>query len=285
LTIALEIGAGSRHGALGIALRRGHPVPMVQAFRAEAHAITDAGPVRQHNEDHFGSFPEEGLYLVADGMGGHSSGEPASRLAVDQMGAFFKETARDPASPWSFKMDRTRSYEENRLCTAMRVANRCIVQKGQEDRSWRGMGTTIAAVSVTGGEAQIAHVGDSRVYRLRGGALEPLTRDHTLINDYRTLKSDLTAEEIAELPQNVITRAVGMKDELAVDVRTEEIQEGDLYLVSTDGLHGALEDQEIAGILCAHAALDVAVRQLIQTAIQRGTSDNVTALLLRLTAR
>jgi PPM family protein phosphatase len=273
-----------------------HPVIVGRSFRVQAQAITDLGVVREFNEDHFGSFPAEGLYLVADGMGGHgllvadgggfqSPGGLASRLAVDAVFAFFKETAANPANPWPFKMDRARSYEENRLSIGVRLACRLIVKKAEDDKRWWGMGTTIAALSVTGARAQIAHVGDCRVYRLRGGALEPLTRDHSLFNEYLAGRLVLTEEQAATMPKEVLMRNLGTTDDVAVDVRTEEISEGDLYLLSTDGLHAQIEDREIAGILLEHPALDVAVQKLVDAANQRGGHDNVTALLVRFTAR
>src|SRR6185503_1369539 len=150
---------------------------MARIVRSEAHGITDVGRRRYHNEDHFGSFPEEGLYIVADGMGGMSDGHRAAQLAVEVVREFFRETAADPDRPWPFKMERTRSYEENRLATGVRAANRRIFEDAQNNVAWRGMGSTIVAASVTGDHVQIAHVGDSRVYRLRGGEIESLTRD------------------------------------------------------------------------------------------------------------
>jgi serine/threonine protein phosphatase PrpC len=257
---------------------------MTRTLRAEAQAITDVGHMREHNEDFFGSFPEEDLYVVADGMGGHSSGDRASKLAVDMLRDFFHETRRDPAKPWPFKMDRARTYEENRLSTGIRIANRRIFDDAEKNIHYRGMGTTIVALSVTGDRAQIAHVGDSRVYRLRDSALELLTRDHSLINDYLRAKPDLTEEELAELPKNVITRALGMRDDLEVEVRSEELRTGDLYLLCTDGLHGLVEDKEIAGLLRASPALPELTRKLMEAALNGGGTDNVTLILVRLSA-
>jgi PPM family protein phosphatase len=254
---------------------------MTGTLRAEAQAITDVGHLREHNEDFFGSFPEEGLYVVADGMGGHSSGDRASKLAVDMLRDFFKETKRDPNKVWPFKMDRGRSYEENRLITGVRIGNRRIFDDGEKNLSYRGMGTTIVALTVAGDRAQIAHVGDSRVYRFRNGDLELLTRDHSLINDYRRAKPELTEEELAEIPKNVITRALGMRDDLDVEIRTEELRAGDVYLLCTDGLHGLVEDREIAGVLRGNPPLDAATKQLLDAALRSGGTDNVTLILLR----
>jgi len=255
---------------LGAARRDVHPSVMTATLRAEAQAITDVGHMREHNEDFFGSFPEEGLYVVADGMGGHSSGDRASKLAVEILRDFFRETKRDPAKAWPFKMDRGRSYEENRLSTGVRIGNRRIFDDGEKNRMYRGMGTTIVALAVTGDKAQIAHVGDSRVYRFREGAIEQLTRDHSLINDYRRVKPQLTEEELAELPKNVITRALGMRDDLEVDVRSEPLQAGVVYLLCSVGLHGLVADEDMAAILRESEALDEAKQRLLASKYPHG---------------
>jgi protein phosphatase len=181
-------------------------------------------------------------------------------------------------------MERGKSYEENRLSTGIRIGNRRIFDDAEKNARYRGMGTTVVALSVAGDHAQIAHVGDSRASRLRDGALELLTRDHSLINDYRRVKPELTEEELAEIPKNVITRALGMRGDLEVDVRTEELRAGDLYLLCTDGLHGLVEDGEIERLLVASPTLLEAERKLVEAALDGGGTDNVTLLLVRLSA-
>jgi PPM family protein phosphatase len=257
---------------------------MALTFQLEACGVTDVGHQRYHNEDKFGCFPELGLFFVADGMGGHSSGERASALVVAVMRELFEETAAQTEGTLPFKMDETKSYQENRLVAAAQLANRRLWELCEREPTCRGLGSTVAAVSVFDGRAQIAHVGDSRVYRLQGGALEQLTRDHSLLNEYRQYKPDLTPEEIESLPKNVITRAIGMSAEVVVDSRSVPLCSGDVLLISTDGVHGLVPDQQITAILLEHPAPAAAAAQLIAAALRNGGDDNATCVVLRVTS-
>ena len=207
---------------------------------------------RTHNEDNFSIMEESGLYIVADGMGGHASGEIASKMAVDAMREFFAATANDPERTWPYKMDRSKGYEENRLITGIKLANLRIYESAQRDPRQRGMGTTIVSLFAVEDGVYIAHVGDSRVYRMREGNLEQLTEDHSLLNDYIKMKR-LTPEEIANFPhKNVIVRALGMKDTVKVDTRLEQPRAGDVYLLCSDGLSGPVTDPDMAGHPARH---------------------------------
>src|ERR1700730_13127756 len=169
---------------------------------------------RTHNEDNFSIIEESGLYIVADGMGGHASGEIASKMAVEALHEFFAATASDPERTWPYKMDRSKGYEENRLITGIKLANLRIYESAQREARQQGMCTTIIS--------PFAHVGESRVYRMRDGTLKQLTEDHSLLNDYVKMKR-LTPEEIANFPhKNVIVRALGMKDTVKVDTRVDK---------------------------------------------------------------
>src|SRR5271156_1534645 len=213
---------------------------------------------RTHNEDNFSIMEESGLYIVADGMGGHASGEIASKLAVDSMQEFFSQTQEDPERTWPYKMDRSKGYEENRLITGIKLANLRIYESAQRDPRQRGMGTTIVTVFAVEDGVYIAHVGDSRIYRVRDGKIEQLTEDHSLLNDYIKMKR-LTAEEIANFPhKNVIVRALGMKDTVKVDTRFEVPALNDTYLLCSDGLSGPVSDEEITNILGTHADIKTA---------------------------
>src|SRR5687767_3113760 len=154
---------------------------------------------RNHNEDNYAMLSDEDLFIVADGMGGHASGEIASQMAIDTMRDFFSATSQDPEATWPYKMDKARGYEENRLITGIKLANLRIHEAAQREPRLRGMGTTIVTILVVDDGVLIAHVGDSRVYRLRQGKLEQLTDDHSLLNDYIKMKR-LTEEEIANFP-------------------------------------------------------------------------------------
>ncbi|MFL5302693.1 MAG: PP2C family protein-serine/threonine phosphatase, partial [Anaeromyxobacteraceae bacterium] len=223
---------------------------------------------RTHNEDAFLLLPEERLFCVADGMGGHASGEVAARIAVEEMAEFFRLTGRDEEATWPFRELGERSYPENRLATGVKLANQRIRERADADERLRGMGTTLVAAwfPEDGASALVGHVGDSRAYLFRRGALRQLTEDHSLLNDYIKMKR-LTAEEIANFPhKNVIVRALGMKDTVKVDTRFEIPMLNDTYLLCSDGLSGPVDDPQIAEILGAHADIKTATSKLIERA-------------------
>jgi protein phosphatase len=250
-------------------------------LRIEVAGETNVGMKRTHNEDNFSIVEESGLYMVADGMGGHASGEIASKMAVDSMREFFALTANDPERTWPYKMDRSKGYEENRLVTGVKLANLRIFESAQKDARQRGMGTTIVALFAVQDGAYLAHVGDSRIYRLRDDKLEQLTEDHSLLNDYIKMKR-LSAEEIANFPhKNVIVRALGMKDTVKVDTRLEQPRAGDLYLLCSDGLSGPVNDDSMLELLLSTSDLKTAASRLISRANENGGPDNVTVVLAR----
>jgi protein phosphatase len=250
-------------------------------LRIEVAGETNVGMKRNHNEDNFSVLEDSGLYIVADGMGGHASGEVASKMAVDALQEFFTATAEDPERTWPYKMDRSKGYEENRLITGIKLANLRIYESAQRDARQRGMGTTIVTVFAVESGVYIAHVGDSRVYRLRDKKLDQLTEDHSLLNDYIKMKR-LTAEEIANFPhKNVIVRALGMKDTVKVDSRFEQPEEGDIIVLCSDGLSGPVSDSEMLEILNANQDLKAGASKLIERANANGGPDNITVVLVR----
>jgi protein phosphatase len=250
-------------------------------LRIEVAGETNVGMKRTHNEDNFSIVEDSGLYIVADGMGGHASGEIASKMAVDAMREFFALTANDPERTWPYKMDRSKGYEENRLVTGVKLANLRIFESAQRNPKQRGMGTTIVALFAVEDSVYLAHVGDSRIYRLRDGRLEQLTEDHSLLNDYIKMKR-LTSDEIANFPhKNVIVRALGMKDTVKVDTRLEQPRAGDLYLLCSDGLSGPVSDTDMLDILDGTRKLQDATARLIAKANDNGGPDNVTVVLVR----
>ena len=250
-------------------------------LRIEVVGETNVGMKRNHNEDNFSVLEDSGLYIVADGMGGHASGEVASKMAVDSLQEFFVATSSDPERTWPYKMDRSKGYEENRLITGIKLANLRIYESAQRDARQRGMGTTIVTVFAVESGVYIAHVGDSRVYRVRDKKLEQLTEDHSLLNDYIKMKR-LTAEEIANFPhKNVIVRALGMKDTVKVDSRYEQPQENDVIMLCSDGLSGPVTDAETLEIISSTSDLKAAASKLIERANANGGPDNVTVVLVR----
>ena len=251
-------------------------------MRAIASGLTDVGLQRDHNEDSYAVLAEYDLFIVADGMGGHRAGDVASRLATDSIAEFFRSTAQEDAT-WPFHFDTSLSEDENRLVTGIRVANRRIFERSIRSRDCAGMGTTVvgALYSRKKNRLFVGHVGDSRAYRVRNTQIQQLTRDHSLINDYLLAMPELTEEQRAELPKNVITRALGMQDSVAVDLVNDEPQLGDVYLLCSDGLSGMLTDDQILGVVASSPETNEICRRLIQKANENGGEDNITALVVR----
>jgi PPM family protein phosphatase len=248
---------------------------------------TDVGLKRAHNEDAYLLLPEEHLFCVADGMGGHASGEVASRIAVEEMAEFFRVTGADDEATWPFKQDPARGYDENRLVTAVKLANLRIFERAQADARLKGMGTTLVAAYLPRDAATllVGHVGDSRVYLVRDGAIRQLTEDHSLLNDYLKTRA-LTPEEIAAFPhKNVIVRALGMKGVVEVDVVREELRDGDVVLLCCDGLSGMVPDARIAEIVRGHPGnLRAACAALVAAANASGGVDNITCVLVQVSS-
>lgn len=250
-------------------------------MRLEVAGQSHVGMKRPHNEDSFLLLPEEKLVCVADGMGGHSSGEVASRIAIDELSEFFKMTSRDQEATWPYKMDKSRNYDENRLVTGIKLANIRIYEHAASEHGLERMGTTIVSVHFAGQQAYVAHVGDSRVYLYRRGELRQLTEDHSLLNDYLKTKK-LSPEEIESFPhKNVIMRALGMGDAVQVDVSRQDVEPGDVFLLCSDGLSGMVNDGVITNVLGKTRELGKACEQLIDMANAAGGNDNVTCVLAR----
>jgi PPM family protein phosphatase len=254
-------------------------------MRAYAAGLSDVGLQREHNEDSFIVLNDFDLYVVADGMGGHRAGDVASRIATETIGEFFKSTANDDVT-WPFHFDTNLSEEENRLLTGIRVANRQIFERSSRSRECQGMGTTVvsAMFSLRKQRMYIGHVGDSRCYRVRDGKIKQLTRDHSLVNDYLVAMPDLTDEQRSELPKNVITRALGMQDQVVVDLQHDDPALGDVYVICSDGLSGMLTDEEIEQIVTSGTDIRTSCRRLIEKANEQGGEDNITAVLIKIEA-
>lgn len=252
-------------------------------MRAIAAGLTDVGLQREHNEDSFIVLQEFDLFVVADGMGGHRAGHVASKLATETIGEFFKSTANDDVT-WPFHFDTNLSEEENRLLTGIRVANRQIFERSTRSHEYRGMGTTVVGAMFSPSKRRmfIGHVGDSRCYRVRGGQISLLTRDHSLINDYLLAMPDLTEEQRSELPKNVITRALGMQDQVVVDLQHDDPIDGDAYILCSDGLSGMISDDEMRAIVSESPNIVDACRMLIQKANDQGGEDNITAVIIKI---
>jgi serine/threonine protein phosphatase PrpC len=253
---------------------------MTRPLRIEAFGATDVGRQREHNEDAFAVEPELGLYIVADGIGGAASGEVASQMAIDVVRACCADEP-DVEITRPSDLDEPQSPIELRLLTCLWQANRQIFDTGLRDLRHRGMATTFAGVHVSGDVAYIAHVGDSRVYRFRGGRLEQLTEDHSLYNEFARRGEALPEGIDPIIARSVVTRALGMDRHVDVELRMERPEAGDMLLACSDGLTGPVPDEDITDVLAAAPDPESAVRLLIALANQRGGPDNVTCVLVR----
>jgi len=254
-------------------------------FRFEAEGRTGSVMAHGPNEDAFGVFPHLGLFVIADGMGGYGAGDEASRLAVTALEEHFERTRAAREVPSPLPAGASQDRDEERLLAGVLLANRRIFEAGAGDVRKRGLGATIAALSLTGGGAHLAHAGDCRIYLLRGERLQSLTRDHSLVNEYQRYKLDITPEELAQLPRNIVTRALGVGEKPKIELQRVEPTAGDVYLLCTDGLHEVLEEAEILALLRERPAAGAAAEALVARALQRGGMDDITCVLVRLLAR
>jgi protein phosphatase len=255
--------------------------PPRSTIRLVAAGLTDVGRQRRHNEDHVLVAPQFDLYVVADGMGGHTTGHVASALTSASLSDFFEATrdGRLPSPPPDDEKELPVAAE--RLAQGVRKANRDVFEISSTHREHKGMGSTVVAMHFDGERLHIAHVGDSRCYRIRDGEIEQLTRDHSLINDALAIKPDLTEEELARLPKNVITRALGMKEAVKVDVQSVRVEPDDMFLLCSDGLSGMIKDDQIMEVFDLTSDLQEACELLIAMANEAGGVDNISALLVR----
>ncbi|MEK7443646.1 MAG: PP2C family serine/threonine-protein phosphatase [candidate division NC10 bacterium] len=240
----------------------------------EVHGETDVGRRRQLNEDAI--FAADGLFIVCDGMGGHKAGEVASRLATDVIANFIKRSQNDPELTWPCGFDPRLSEDANRLSTAIKLANRTVFHTSQSSDDYSGMGTTVVAVLVAPGRAEMTygHVGDSRIYLIRDGAMTQLTKDDSLVN--------LVSADDAPAVKNVLTKALGVQEDVEFEVVGKELQAGDIVLLCSDGLTNMLPDPAILEVVTAQAGpLEEACRHLVAGANAQGGRDNISVLLVR----
>jgi len=248
--------------------------------------LSHPGLRRPSNEDSYCARADLGLFVVADGMGGHVAGEVASRVAVETIAGFVAETGgADPARTWPFPMDPTTSVEAHRLACAFRLANRRIADEMATTESLRGMATTASALLLTDHRASVAHVGDSRVYRLRDGGLEQVTKDHSWVEE-QVRAGAMTPSDARRHPwRNVVTRALSGGEDPEVDVLDTKLEPGDRWLLCSDGLFGVVTDERIQEILTSGDPLQALCQRLVDEANQAGGPDNITTLLLEVDAQ
>jgi serine/threonine protein phosphatase PrpC len=252
-------------------------------WRVSSAAASHPGLRREENEDSFRVRPDLGLYLVADGMGGHAAGEVASRLAADAIEAFVEDTkGADAERTWPFPYNPALSLDGNRLTAALRLANRRIAAAVERDSALKGMATTAAALLAGNDSLTVAHVGDSRVYRSRRGQLEQITADHSWVSE-QVRAGSLTEDDARHHPwRNVVTRALSGGEDPEVDVAAVDARPGDLFLVCSDGLSGVVSNDACQAIITAAPSLERACEDLIAAANAGGGPDNITVALLKI---
>jgi PPM family protein phosphatase len=248
------------------------------SWAAQSHP----GLRRGDNEDTWTARPDLGLFVVADGMGGHAAGEVASRLAAETIETFVDQTASvDRHQTWPFPYETALSLNANRLKAAFRLANRGIASRAAEAADLRGMATTACALLAGDGRVSLAHVGDSRAYLLRGGVLEQVTRDHSWVEE-QVRAGMMTATAARQHPwRNVVTRALAGGEDPEVDVLDLTLEAGDRVLLCSDGLSGVIPHDDLAERLATPGALEQVCQGLVDAALAAGGPDNVTVLVLQ----
>ena len=248
-----------------------------------AAAVTShPGLRRSGNEDSFCSRPDLGLYLVADGMGGHAAGEVASQLAVDVIQTFIADTrAADAQSTWPFAYNPALSVNGNRLAIAFRLAHKRLADAVETDDGLRGMATTAAGVLIGDRGLSIAHVGDSRVYLWHDGELRPMTEDHSWVNEQVRAGMMTDADARRHPWRNVVTRAIGGGADPDVDVTEIKVATGDRVLLCSDGLSSVVPHERIESLFNEARSLQETCDALVDAANEAGGPDNITVLTIQ----
>ncbi len=246
----------------------------------QAAGLTDVGLKREGNEDAFSADETSGLFIVADGMGGHLAGEVASRIAVEMISSSFRRwTANEtPVEEVYGAPDASLTRRGNYLSSSIRLANRVVYEMAREHDQYHGMGTTVAVVHVTPRLIVTANAGDSRIYLVRDGKLERLSRDHTLVSEQVEMGL-MTPEEAETSPlKHVLTRNLGSSEEVDVDVFEIEPSHEDRFVLCSDGLTDLISEQEILEMAGSEDDPEALCRQFVRTALRRGGHDNTTVI-------
>jgi serine/threonine protein phosphatase PrpC len=250
----------------------------------EAFGQTDVGRRRKLNEDSYLVDPETNLYAVCDGMGGHNAGEVASQMAIEALDSFIQKSHREKEITWPYGLDVNLSFDGNRLKTAIKLANKKVFKAADNREEYTGMGTTVVVALVSGNTMTVGSAGDSRCYLLRDAKLTQLTRDDSWVSA-AWAEGILNSDELERHPlKNVITKAVGAKDTIEIDVQEHIMKPGDVVLLCSDGLHSMINDQAIlTAVTPFPEILSDAAQKLIDAANEAGGKDNVSTVLLRYT--
>ncbi|HZI67746.1 MAG TPA: Stp1/IreP family PP2C-type Ser/Thr phosphatase [Thermoanaerobaculia bacterium] len=263
-------------GALLIAMASGAMTPV------EAFGLTDVGRKRKHNEDAYALDVSEGLFIVADGMGGHAAGEVAAKITVETIGEFIAATRQKEEATWPFRYDHQLQFNSNRLAIAIEKANERVMAAVAAQPWLKGMGTTVVAGLINEKTLSLAHVGDSRAYLMRDGSLSRLTDDHSWVHE-QVAAGILTEEEAKTHPlKNVVTRALGGGPSVSPDLKELSFVPGDEFIFCSDGLTTMLSDEEIHDLAESEPTPQDLCRKLVDTANERGGVDNITVVVVKL---
>jgi PPM family protein phosphatase len=247
-----------------------------KTFHLENFGLTDIGLIRDHNEDVWAAYPEEGLFLVADGMGGHSSGEVASKEAVEHFYKIFSNLKKNS--------NNAPEEAESLLKKTFIEVNQFIFRKGSEDENLHGMGTTLCALFFQKQYAVLAHVGDSRIYLLRDSKLQQLTEDHSLVNEMVSVGA-MSQQEAENFPyRHILTKAIGTQPTVTPTVDSIRAEPHDLFLLCSDGLTNFVHDGQIQNILQTKSNLQNKGWALVNLANEQGGGDNITLILVEISA-
>jgi PPM family protein phosphatase len=246
------------------------------------HGVTHPGRIRKINEDGFYYDVALGLYLVADGLGGHNAGEIASRLALESILGFVQRTREDEEFTWPFGVETGLSYDANRIRTAIRLANRRVFQMSESGPQYGGMGTTVVAALVSGSTLTYASVGDSRMYLVNDHAISQVTEDDSWLSALRAQDPTIDAAQLEKHPlRHVITKAIGTLADTETSIHDRPLRHGDTLLMCTDGLHDLVTEEQMLQVVDSGESLEARAQKLVDLALEAGGRDNVTALLVR----
>jgi serine/threonine protein phosphatase PrpC len=244
----------------------------------KAFGLSETGPVRHMNEDCFVSAEDLRLFVVADGMGGHAAGEVAARVAVESIENFIRRSHETTDFSWPYGIDPTLSYEANRLKTAVSLANRRINRLAENHDDYLGMGTTVVCALLAGGQLVVAHVGDSRLYLGDDHSLVQLTADDSWA---ATVLGSKDGNSGPQATRHVLTNVLGARPDTLVHLLERELTGDETLLLCSDGLHGSVPHEALQHVMASKEDLPVLAQSLISTALEHGSRDNITALVVR----
>jgi len=244
----------------------------------KAFGLSETGPVRHMNEDCFVSAEDLRLFVVADGMGGHAAGEVAARVAVESIENFIRRSHETTDFSWPYGIDPSLSYEANRLKTAVSLANRRINRLAENHDDYLGMGTTVVCALLTGGQLVVAHVGDSRLYLGKDHSLVQLTADDSWA---ATVLGKKDGNSGPQATRHVLTNVLGARPDTLVHLLERELSGDETLLLCSDGLHGSVPHETLQSVMASKEDLPVVAQSLISTALEHGSRDNITALVVR----